>query len=57
MSTTQNISSQTDYSQFLVEIKERIHRSRYEAAKTVNCVCGQWHSITLNIREMKFSNH
>jgi len=26
----------TDYPQFLVEIKERIHQSRYEAAKTVN---------------------
>jgi predicted nuclease of restriction endonuclease-like (RecB) superfamily len=25
-----------DYSQFLVEIKERIHKSRYEAAKAVN---------------------
>ena len=26
----------TDYPQFLVEIKERIHKSRYEAAKAVN---------------------
>ena len=25
-----------DYSQFLVEIKQRIHQSRYEAAKSVN---------------------
>jgi len=28
--------SSTDYSQFLVEIKERIHKSKYEAAKVVN---------------------
>ena len=25
-----------NYSQFLIEIKERIHQSRYEAAKAVN---------------------
>ncbi|MDR2472405.1 MAG: PDDEXK nuclease domain-containing protein [Tannerella sp.] len=32
----QNINNQSDYTQFLVEIKERIHKSRYEAAKMVN---------------------
>ena len=26
----------SDYPQFLIEIKERIHKSRYEAAKAVN---------------------
>ena len=36
MSDTQNISKQNDYSQFLVEIKERIRKSQYEIAKTVN---------------------
>jgi predicted nuclease of restriction endonuclease-like (RecB) superfamily len=36
MSNTQNINSQNDYLQFLLEIKERIHKSRYEAAKIVN---------------------
>ena len=30
------IKDNKDYSQFLVEIKERIHRSQYEAAKAVN---------------------
>ena len=36
MSDTQNISKQNDYFQFLVEIKERIRKSQYEIAKTVN---------------------
>jgi predicted nuclease of restriction endonuclease-like (RecB) superfamily len=37
MSNIQNIdTNQNDYLQFLLEIKERIHKSRYEAAKIVN---------------------
>ncbi|MDR0969729.1 MAG: PDDEXK nuclease domain-containing protein [Lentimicrobiaceae bacterium] len=36
MPNIQNISNSNDYHQFLVEIKERIHRSRYEIAKIVN---------------------
>jgi predicted nuclease of restriction endonuclease-like (RecB) superfamily len=36
MNFMQNINNQSDYTQFLVEIKERIHKSRYEAAKMVN---------------------
>jgi predicted nuclease of restriction endonuclease-like (RecB) superfamily len=40
MSAQQNIENKAlrhnDYLQFLVEIKERIHKSRYEAAKIVN---------------------
>jgi predicted nuclease of restriction endonuclease-like (RecB) superfamily len=40
MTEQQNIAKplrKDDYLQFLVEIKERIHKSRYEAAKMVNC--------------------
>jgi predicted nuclease of restriction endonuclease-like (RecB) superfamily len=36
MSNIQNTDNQNDYLQFLLEIKERIHKSRYEAAKIVN---------------------
>jgi hypothetical protein len=36
MTDIQKITNQPDYAQFLVEIKERIHKSRYEAAKMVN---------------------